>query len=145
MRFAFTKEEDDFRQEVREFLKNELPKNWDGVAGNNLEEGANEDEWGFTLEVREKLAKKGWLTMAWPKEYGGQNASMMKQVIFAEEMTLARAPGRDGFGIRMLAPTLMIHGTEEQKTDYLPDIAAGKVQWCQGYSEPESGSDLASL
>ena len=145
MRFAFTKEEDDFRQEVREFLKNELPKNWDGVAGNNLEEGANEDEWGFTLEMREKLAKKGWLTMAWPKEYGGQNASMMKQVIFAEEMTLARAPGRDGFGIRMLAPTLMIHGTEEQKTDYLPDIAAGKVQWCQGYSEPESGSDLASL
>ena len=111
MRFAFTKEEDDFRQEVREFLKNELPKNWDGVAGNNLEEGANEDEWGFTLEMREKLAKKGWLTMAWPKEYGGQNASMMKQVIFAEEMTLARAPGRDGFGIRMLAPTLMIHGT----------------------------------
>ena len=52
MRFAFTKEEDDFRQEVREFLKNELPKNWDGVAGNNLEEGANEDEWGFTLEMR---------------------------------------------------------------------------------------------
>ena len=92
MRFAFTEEEDNFRQEVKEFLKNELPKNWDGVAGNNLEEGASDNEWGFTLEMREKLAEKGWLTMAWPKEYGGQNASMMKQVIFAEEMTLARAP-----------------------------------------------------
>ena len=122
MRFAFTKEEENFRKEVREFLQNALPNNWDGVAGNNLEEGASDKEWEFTLEMRKKLAEKGWLTMAWPKEYGGQNASMMQQVIFAEEMTLARAPGRDGFGIRMLAPTLMIHGTEEQKTQYLPDI-----------------------
>jgi alkylation response protein AidB-like acyl-CoA dehydrogenase len=130
MRFAFTEEEDNFRDEVRKFLKSELPNNWDGVAGNNLEEGASDKEWDFALEMRKKL---------------GQNASMMKQVIFAEEMTLARAPGRDGFGIRMLAPTLMIHGTEDQKTQYLPDIAKGNVQWCQGYSEPESGSDLASL
>ncbi len=145
MRFAFTEEEDNFRDEVRKFLKSELPNNWDGVAGNNLEEGASDKEWDFALEMRKKLADKGWLTMAWPNEYGGQNASMMKQVIFAEEMTLARAPGRDGFGIRMLAPTLMIHGTEAQKTQYLPDIAKGNVQWCQGYSEPESGSDLASL
>ena len=59
MRFAFTKEEDNFRQEVKEFLKNELPKNWDGVVGNNLEEGASDKEWGFTLKMREKLAKKG--------------------------------------------------------------------------------------
>mgnify|MGYP003311293567 FL=1 len=83
--------------------------------------------------------------MAWPEEYGGQNASHMMQVIFAEEMSYNRAPGRDIFGTRMMAPTLMIHGTEEQKREFLPPVSKGEVQWCQGYSEPESGSDLASL
>ena len=83
--------------------------------------------------------------MAWPKEYGGQGASFMKQVIFNEEMSYHRMPGRDGFGAKMLGPTLMVHGTEEQKKRFLPPIANGDVQWCQGYSEPDSGSDLASL
>ena len=95
--------------------------------------------------MRKKLAGKGWLTLAWPKEYGGRGATHMMQLIFAEEMAYHRAPGRDIFGTRMLAPTLMIHGTEEQKLEHLPPIARGETQWCQGYSEPESGSDLASL
>ena len=95
--------------------------------------------------MRKKLAEKGWLTMAWPEEYGGQSASHMMQVIFSEEMSYNRAPGRDVFGTRMMAPTLMIHGTEEQKKQFLPPVSRGDVQWCQGYSEPESGSDLASL
>ena len=73
--------------------------------------------------------------MAWPKEYGGQGASYMKQVIFNEEMSYHRMPGRDGFGAKMLGPTLMVHGTEEQKKRFLPPIANGEVQWCQGYSE----------
>lgn len=83
--------------------------------------------------------------MAWPEEYGGKGVSHMMQVVFAEEMSYNRAPGRDVFGTRMMAPTLMIHGTEEQKREFLPPVSKGEVQWCQGYSEPESGSDLASL
>lgn len=139
MEFRFTLEEEAFRDELREFLTQELPPGWTGSLDDE------DEDWDFTLKMRRRLAEKGWLTMAWPREYGGQGASHMKQVIFAEEMTYQRAPGRDGFGIRMLAPTLMIHGTEEQKREHLPPIARGEVQWCQGYSEPESGSDLASL
>jgi alkylation response protein AidB-like acyl-CoA dehydrogenase len=83
--------------------------------------------------------------MHWPEEYGGQGASPVKSAIFNEEIAYLRAPGRDIFGVRMLGPTLMIHGSEEQKRTHLPQVARGEVQWCQGYSEPESGSDLASL
>jgi alkylation response protein AidB-like acyl-CoA dehydrogenase len=83
--------------------------------------------------------------MHWPEEYGGQDASAVKSAIFNEEIAYQRAPGRDIFGVRMLGPTLMIHGSEEQKKTHLPPVARGEVQWCQGYSEPESGSDLASL
>ena len=139
MEFKFTADEENFRAELREFLSKELPDGW---TGGGDEEGG---DWDFELEMRKKLADKGWLTMAWPEEYGGSGASHMMQLIFAEEMAYRRAPGRDQFGTKMLAPTLMIHGTEEQKREYLPPIARGEVQWCQGYSEPESGSDLASL
>ncbi|MCH8869046.1 MAG: acyl-CoA dehydrogenase family protein [Chloroflexi bacterium] len=139
MEFKFTPEEDNFRKELRAFLVKELPDDWTG----GMDE--EEENWDFTLEMRKKLAEKGWLTMAWPEEYGGQGASHMMQLVFSEEMAYQRAPGRDQFGTKMLAPTLMIHGTEEQKREYLPPIARGEVQWCQGYSEPESGSDLASL
>jgi len=79
------------------------------------------------------------------REYGGQDASPVRSAIYNEELAYMRAPGRDIFGVRMLGPTLMIHGSEEQKQTHLPPIARGEVQWCQGYSEPESGSDLASL
>ena len=83
--------------------------------------------------------------MAWPREYGGQDASNVKSAIFAEEMTYHEAPGKDNWGIGMLAPAIMQHGTPEQKRKYLPPIARGETTWCQGFSEPESGSDLASL
>ena len=139
MEFRFTSEEESFREELRGFLKQELPEGWTGLSDED------DEDWDFTLSMRKKLAAKGWLTMAWPEEYGGVGASHMMQVIFAEEMSYHRAPGRDVFGTRMLAPTLMIHGTEDQKREHLPPVARGEVQWCQGYSEPESGSDLASL
>ncbi|MCH9009709.1 MAG: acyl-CoA dehydrogenase family protein [Chloroflexi bacterium] len=139
MEFGYTEAEEAFRKEVRNFLTRELPDDWSGGAEEE------DEDWEFTLQMRKKLADKGWLTMAWPEEYGGQGASHMMQLIFSEEMAYHRAPGRDQFGTKMLAPTLMIHGTEEQKREYLPPIARGEVQWCQGYSEPESGSDLASL
>ena len=142
MDFKFTDEEESFRAELRNWLRQELPEGW---AGSVDDDEDSDLTWEFTLETRKKLAQKGWLTMAWPEEYGGQNASHMMQVIFSEEMAYHRAPGRDIFGTRMLAPTLMIHGTEDQKREYLQPVARGEVQWCQGYSEPESGSDLASL
>ena len=139
MRYEFTPEEEDFRAELVDWI-DELDDDYKSVS-----EGGSDEDWAKALEVRHMLAEKGWLTLHWPVEYGGQGASMMKQVIFTEEMVYHSVPGRDGFGTRMLAPTLMVHGSEEQRREYLPPIARGEVQWCQGYSEPDSGSDLASL
>ena len=140
MEFKFTPEDDAFRQELRSFVQQELPPDWEG-GGRWPEEW----DWEFTRDMRQKLARKGWLTMHWPAEYGGQDASPVRSAIYNEELAYLRAPGRDIFGVRMLGPTLMIHGSEEQKQAHLPPIARADVQWCQGYSEPESGSDLASL
>ncbi len=111
MEFKFTAEEEDFRKELGEFLLKELPDDWQGG------EDDGDEDWEFTLQMRKKLADKGWLTLAWPEEYGGSGASLMMQLVFAEEMAYRRAPGRDAFGTKMLAPTLMIHGTEEQKRE----------------------------
>ena len=140
MDFQFTAEDELFRKEVREFVLQELPDNWEGGG-----RYPDEDDWDLTLSLRKKMAERGWLTMHWPEEYGGQNATAVRSAIFSEELTYNRTPGRDIFGVRMLGPTLMIHGSEEQKRTHLPPVARGEIQWCQGYSEPESGSDLASL
>ena len=139
MDFKFSESEEKFREELTSWLNREL------ASRPSDDEDNSDSSWDFNLVMRKKLAEKGWLTMAWPEEYGGQSASHMMQVIFSEEMSYNRAPGRDVFGTRMMAPTLMIHGTEEQKKQFLPPVSRGDVQWCQGYSEPESGSDLASL
>ena len=140
MDFKFSPEDEAFRSELLGFLRRELPDDWEGLA-----RWAEEADWDFTRTMRKKLADLGWLTMHWPKEYGGQEASPIRSAIFNEEMSYHRAPGRDIFGVRMLAPTLMIYGNEEQKERFLRPVARGEVQWCQGYSEPGSGSDLASL
>ena len=140
MEFKFTAEDEEFREELRAFMKAELPNPWEG-AGRYPED----DDWDLNRVIRQKMAEKGWLTMHWPEEYGGQNASPVKSAIYNEELAYLRAPGRDIFGVRMLGPTLMIHGSDEQKKTHLPAVAKGEIQWCQGYSEPESGSDLASL
>lgn len=140
MEFKFTAEDEEFRTELRAFMKTELPDPWEG-AGRYPED----DDWDLNRVIRQKMAEKGWLTMHWPEEYGGQNASPVKSAIYNEEIAYMRAPGRDIFGVRMLGPTLMIHGSDEQKKTHLPSVAKGEIQWCQGYSEPESGSDLASL
>ena len=140
MDFKFAPEEEAFRTDVREFLDKELPQGWLGHVGL----GDHEDREVY-LQMKKKLAQKGWLTLAWPEEYGGMGASHMQQLIFSEEMAYRRAPGVDSSAIKLLGPTLMIHGNEEQKADFLPPIARGESQWAQGYSEPGSGSDLASL
>ena len=140
MHFTFTPEETAFRQELREFLKAELPPDWKGA-----DEDGRTDDVEFERHMRRRLIEKEWLTMAWPREYGGQDASSVKSAIFAEEMMYHEAPGKDNWGVGMLAPAIMHHGTPEQKRKYLPPISNGEVSWAQGFSEPESGSDLASL
>ena len=122
MWFEFNEEEIAFREELREFLDDELPDGWIGPNDESSEEG-----WSLYKHMRRALAERGWLTMTWPKEYGGQEASPMISLIFAEEMSYRRAPGNDRFGTRMLGPTLMVFGTDEQKQKYLSDIAQGGI------------------
>ncbi len=144
MDIQFTQKEESFRREIRDFLKDTLPEDWDplGQAGKSPEESH-----AFTRQMTQALADKGWLTLAWPKEYGGQARSIMEQVIYNEEMSYKNVPGTElGTGaISWVGPVLMLAGTEEQKAEHLPPIARGERLWCTLYSEPGSGSDLASL
>ena len=137
MDFRFSEEEEAFRKEVREFLRKEWP-----LTDYDLD---NPDHWNAAKELEKKLGAKGWLCMAWPKEYGGLGASHMHQLVFQEEMASAHAPIVDGQGVYMVGPCLMFQGTEEQKQRLLPPIARSEVVWVQGFSEPNAGSDLASL
>ena len=91
------------------------------------------------------LAENGWVAPHWPEEYGGAGLTAMEQVIFNEEMARAQAPAVGGSGVMLLGPTVLVHGTEEQKQKYVGDILSGKVAWAQGYSEPGAGSDLGGL
>jgi alkylation response protein AidB-like acyl-CoA dehydrogenase len=144
-----TQEQAGFRQEVRTFLKNELPERFRGAfTGGGMMGGEGGDMRSRFEELREwrgRLAGKGWIAPAWPKEYGGAGMTVMEQFIINEEFAEARAPWVGGMGTSMIGPTLIIHGNEEQKKEHLPRILSGEVQWCQGFSEPGSGSDLASL
>ena len=144
MDITFTQREEDFRQEIRDFLSETLPEDWDplGQAGQSAKERQD-----FTRQMTQALADKGWLTLAWPEEYGGQARSIMEQVIYNEEMSYKNVPGTElGTGaISWVGPVLMIAGTDEQKAEHLPPIAKGERLWCTLYSEPGSGSDLASL
>ena len=147
MDFRDAPEEAAFRQEIREFLKSELPDRFKGMS-QYAEGGGRGDirsRFEEMSEWREKLAKKGWIAPAWPKEYGGAGLSTMQQFVMNEEFAERRAPPVGGMGVAMIGPTLIIHGSEEQKKEHLGRILSGEVQWCQGFSEPESGSDLASL
>jgi alkylation response protein AidB-like acyl-CoA dehydrogenase len=127
MDFRFSAEDESFREEVRSFIRDEWPKSQ--VNGDS-----------FT----KKLAARGWLTMSWPEEYGGQDASYFRQLVYNEEMAYWGAPGQTQ-GADRFGPTIILYGTDEQKAKHLPLIAADEVTWCQGFSEPASGSDLASL
>ena len=110
MDFKFSTEDDTFRRELREFVQAELPSDWEGPG-----RWPDDYDWDLTRRMRKKMAARGWLTMHWPESFGGQDASPVRNAILNEEMTYMRAPGRDIFGVRMLAPTLMINGTEEQR------------------------------
>ncbi len=144
MDFRFTEKEEDFRHELLEFFDQELPDDWDPLGQPSP---FSPERLPFTKAMSSKLAEKGWLTLAWPKEYGGQARSHIEQLVYREEMSYQSVPGSDlGVGaISWVGPILMIAGTEEQKKEHLPPIARAENYWCTLYSEPGSGSDLASL
>ncbi|MCK9521298.1 MAG: acyl-CoA dehydrogenase family protein, partial [Dehalococcoidia bacterium] len=137
MQFRDTPEEAAFRSEVREFIAAEAPKGLGRSADPFAQEG--------TREWMKKLAARNWIAPAWPKEYGGAGMSVMEQFIFNSELAEARAPRPFGIAVGFAGPTLIVHGTEDQKKKYLPGILSGEDSWCQGYSEPGAGSDLAAL
>ena len=141
MDFRFTPEEEAFRQELRGWLRENVPPDWEGVF---LEE--TEKEWKQGRAFVKKLSQKGWVAPAWPKEYAGMDASPAMQLAYNEEMGYHRAPiGSIVQSVGYIGPAILSFGTEEQKKQHLPPITAGETVWCQGFSEPEAGSDLASL
>ncbi len=144
MDFHFAPEDEAFRSEIRSFVRAELPPAW-GAAAYNDREDAPKELGEVSRGFQRKLADKGWLTLAWPKEYGGLGAGAMRQLVYNEEMSALRAPGFGGMGVAMVGPTLMLHGTDEQRARFLGPIARNEISFCQGFSEPGSGSDLASL
>jgi len=141
MEFRFTPEQEALRQQLKDFFRQELPDDWHGSEA----EVDSDEEWQFVRQFQKKLAARGWLVPHWPKQYGGADMGIMEQVIMREEAAYHRAPQPDIFGVNMLGPVLTMFGSEEQKRELLPPIASADVTWCQGYSEPEAGSDLASL
>jgi alkylation response protein AidB-like acyl-CoA dehydrogenase len=132
------------RTEIKDFLRDNLPADFE-ESPVGAEWSGDQSEHDIAMDFNKRLAKRGWLTAHWPKEYGGLGLSIMEQVVLREEISYRRAPILNANGLNMLGPVLMLYGTDEQKKRHLPGIAKCEVQWAQGYSEPNAGSDLASL
>ncbi len=141
MEFAFTAEENAFRKEVQAFLDAELPPD------KAFDHEFNEDDalWEFAFDFTRKVGAKGWIGLTWPVEYGGLGRSMTERLIMAEEFAYRDAPMVNAIGYGLAAGTLLQGGTEEQKKRFLPEIARFDQFWAEGLTEPDSGSDLASL
>ncbi|GAB5487263.1 MAG: acyl-CoA dehydrogenase family protein [Parasphingorhabdus sp.] len=142
MKLGFSKAEEDFRAECADWLNGQMAGEFSDIKGITTltAKAERRKEW------EQQLAAHNWSCIGWPTEWGGRGASLAEQVIFAEEYARAGVPGRvNHIGIELAGPTLLAFGTEEQKKQFLPDIAAGKTIFCQGFSEPNAGSDLASV
>ncbi|HZQ27939.1 MAG TPA: acyl-CoA dehydrogenase family protein [Acidimicrobiales bacterium] len=138
MDLIYPPEAEAFRKEIRAWLEANLPEHFEDLRG--------EERRQFNEEWVKKLFDGGWICASWPKEYGGKGLSTMEQVVLNEEFARAGAPMRaDFFGDTLVGPTILQWGSEEQKQEFLPKILKGEISWCQGFSEPEAGSDLASL
>ena len=140
MHVTFTEEELAFRDEVRAFFRDEIPED----IRQKQSEGVPLEREDY-IRFQKSLFDKGWAGFNWPVEYGGTGWTTVQKYIFAMEMADANAPDLITFGLGMVGPVIYTFGTNEQKQRFLPDILASNVWWCQGYSEPGSGSDLASL
>ncbi|MGH7857101.1 MAG: acyl-CoA dehydrogenase, partial [Candidatus Binatia bacterium] len=147
MDLTWSPEEEAFREEVRSWLAANLPKRFGGKEDGTEElEGDDNASFEARREWQRTLGEAGYLAMHWPKEYGGGGRSLVEQVIFNEEYAKARAPQPvNGLGLSLVGPTLITHGTDAQKERFLKKILTAEEIWCQGYSEPNAGSDLAGL
>jgi alkylation response protein AidB-like acyl-CoA dehydrogenase len=145
MKLSFSAQDEQFREEVATWLRGNLRGDFEVIRGR----GGPGDEHMYVQERRDwesKLHEGGWTCIGWPREYGGRAASIEQQVIFNEEYARAGGPGRLGhIGETLVGPTIIAFGTEEQKQRFLPGILRGEELWCQGYSEPSAGSDLANV
>jgi alkylation response protein AidB-like acyl-CoA dehydrogenase len=144
MDFHFGEKEKKLRAEIRQFVKENIPPGQVPYF-----EEHDDQEWAFSMSIAKKLAQKGWLTISWPKEYGGMGASELERMVYLEEVGYWGIPGwMMGIGgIGWVGPSLMLFGSEELKKKHLPLIASGEPDgvWCTGYSEPDAGSDFANL
>jgi alkylation response protein AidB-like acyl-CoA dehydrogenase len=140
MELSFTPEQEAFRREVRAWIESALPPDLAAKAKQNAHYEPDETKTWHRI-----LYKKGWAAPNWPKEYGGTDLDPTKRFILNEELALAGTPDLSPFGLRMVGPLIIQFGSEEQKARFLPKILSGDEIWCQGYSEPGAGSDLASL
>ena len=143
MDFRDTPEEAAFRKDVRAWFQASLPADW---SSSSLFMESPDRRTEFLRDFQRTMYEGGWAGLSWPKEYGGRGATLMEQVIFSQESARAKAPQPLGvIGLGMAGPTIIAHGTDQQKSRYLSKILSGEEIWCQGFSEPDSGSDLASL
>jgi len=143
MDIRWSPEAEQYREKVHVFLAEQLPVEWQGMGGLDHDEAA-----AFTERWRQTLRDHGYLAVSWPTEYGGGGLSPLEQVVLAEEFARAGVPTggpNDVFGIQMVGNTILQWGTDDQKRHYLPRILSGEDRWCQGYSEPDAGSDLGNL
>ncbi len=142
MDLTYPPETEPFRAEIRQWLTDNLPAGW-GTPGFTL---SREERKAFLAEWTAKLFDGGWICASWPTEYGGKGLSLMESVVLNEEFARAEAPLRaDFFGDTLVGPTILQWASEEQKQEFIPGILKGTISWCQGFSEPDAGSDLASL
>jgi hypothetical protein len=142
MDLTYPAEAEEFRVEIRAWLEENLPDGW----FDDDFEMTDDERKKFNHEWPQKLFEGGWICATWPEEYGGKGLTTMQGVALAEEFARAKAPMRgDFFGDTLVGPTLLQWGSEDQKQEFLPKILSGQMSWCQGFSEPNSGSDLASL
>jgi alkylation response protein AidB-like acyl-CoA dehydrogenase len=146
MDFKFSAEDEAFRSEFRSWLSANLPKAGKAEDGMDFMRESSADDWKRRLEWHKKMHAGGWVGISWPKEYGGRGATLTQQIIYNEELSKVNSPALvNGLGIMLVGPTIIHWGTEEQKKRYVPKILSADELWCQGYSEPGAGSDLAGL
>ena len=142
MDLTYPPEAETFRSEIRSWLEEYLPDGW-GTPEFSM---TSDEKKAFNQEWTKKLFAGGWICASWPIEYGGKGLSLMESVVLNEEFARVQAPLRaDFFGDTLVGPTILQWGTEEQKKEFIPGILNGTIAWCQGFSEPDAGSDLASL